>query len=248
VLRSQAPSGIGEAGPPVMLEHRCLPFGARHWVATDSSESGRDVPETDHLRVTRNRSRGLPRDLLGVRFGSFGMRARRGNGRPGLSQTCDDRRQSTDPGRLRGGWAERMRGSLRAASEPSRRGLSFGTAPASASRSQTSRELAYRATLGWRRTPGRLGTVVVERLSLTGWSAPCARQTSERIDPKPMGASGRTGWQRLDPATDSPVEEGPEVEEAKDEAVATRTGLRRSQRREGMPLGERAAFERRRPR
>lgn len=149
-------------------------------------------------------------------------------GRPGLSQTCDDRRQSTDPVALRGGWAERKRGSLRAASEPDRRAAilrddtSIGLSEPDKPRTCLPRHsrVAADARTVWNR---RGGTT-----SLAGWSAPCARQTSERIDPKPMGASGRTGWQRPDSATDSPVEQSPEVEEAKDEAVATRTGLRRS--------------------
>ena len=57
--------GHQRVGPPVTLEHRCRPFGAERWVATDSSESGRDEAgdrapsgETDRLRGAPS---GLPR-------------------------------------------------------------------------------------------------------------------------------------------------------------------------------------------
>lgn len=59
------------------------------------------------------------------------------------------------------------------------------------------------------------------------------------FDPKPMGASGSPQRQRCDTATDSLVEKGPEAESASTAAVATRKRLRATQRREGMPRGER---------
>jgi len=86
--------GCRRTRPPVTLEHRCQPFGAERWVATDSSESGRDEAgdrapsgETDRLRGA---SLGIS---PGVRTGSFGIR-------PGAAEVDlrDDRRQATDPG------------------------------------------------------------------------------------------------------------------------------------------------------
>lgn len=65
---------------------------------------------------------------------------------------------------------------------------------------------------------------------------------TERIDPKPMGASSRVRRKRRTRATDSSVEESPEVGDST-QAVATRQARCPNGER-GTPFGERGTFER----
>jgi hypothetical protein len=92
-FRAQFAGAFGRrrTGPPVTLEHRCRPFGAERWVATDSSESGRDEAgdrapsgETDRLRGAPS---GFPRRLDRILRDSSQARprstgSRRPSGRP----------------------------------------------------------------------------------------------------------------------------------------------------------------------
>jgi hypothetical protein len=55
--------GHQRARPPVTLEHRCRPFGAERWVATDSSESGRDEAGDRAPSGETGRLRGAPSGL-----------------------------------------------------------------------------------------------------------------------------------------------------------------------------------------
>ena len=73
---------------------------------------------------------------------------------PGPDSSGSESRRDRSWFAFRGDQAERKRSSPRAANEPDRRSAILRDG-----RSQTSRDLAYRATLGWLRTPRRLGTV-----------------------------------------------------------------------------------------
>jgi hypothetical protein len=69
------------------------------------------------------------------------------------------------------------------------------------------------------------------------WAARKRAAASERVDPKPMGASSGAQRKRRVAATSSPVEQSPEVGAGAKRIVATRERSR-SERREGTPAGE----------
>ena len=195
----------------------------------------RGAPETEHLRVKRagrwiHPSGFLYRRQPGTFRGACAARPRRVfRDLPEPS----DRSRSTPSGGYR---ADRKRSSLRVAGGPDRRitdfrvGASIGLLGA-----RRSRDFAFPIPLGRCGTPVRSWS----RRGKDGTSPSSASRaagigTCSTKSPWEHRASGK--WQRFPNATDSSVEQSPEVGV---QADPWRHGPDGTQRREGTPLGER---------